>query len=156
MSFSMIFSILLIVFFFAAAFVAIKFFLGFQRQASVGLFLDDLQGDIDKAWNSPSSSFVFENTLPSGIKYACFVNLTKESTSKTSLEKEVYEYVKFSGTSYQTNFVLWPIEKAGDLAFKSLKHVQLPSSNPYCIEVKDGKVEIKIDKTFEQSVPSVS
>ena len=67
MSFQMIFSILLIIFFIATAFIAIKFFLGIQTKSQVGFFLNDLQGELDKAWERQEGSFYFNGSLPSGI-----------------------------------------------------------------------------------------
>ncbi len=156
MSFQMIFSILLIAFFVATAFIAIKFFLGIQKKSQIGFFLTDLQDNIDQAWQNQESNFYFNSSLPSGIDYVCFLNLSAEINDATAIGEEVYENVKRSGIGFNVNFILWPITSAEDLSFKTLKHLQLPSTNPYCIEVKNGKVSIKIDKSFDEALPRVS
>lgn len=153
MSFSMIFSILLIVFFIAAAFIAIRFFLNYQRNIQIGLFYEELQTEIDRAWNSQSTNFEFNSTLPSGIKYACFVNMSAEASGADAIEKEIYSDVKFG--SYNNNFALWPVEKAGALSHKAIKHIGLPDTNPYCIPVTDGKISIVIEKSFEEPLVGV-
>ena len=55
-SFGMIFSILLIVFFIAFAFYGIKKFLGFQDTIKIEKFLDDLQSDVDRVWRGSQAS----------------------------------------------------------------------------------------------------
>ena len=84
------------------------------------------------------------------------VNSTVEINDATAIGEEVYENVRRSGIGFNVNFILWPITSAEDLSFKTLKHLQLPSTNPYCIEVKGGKVSIKIDKSFDEALPRVS
>lgn len=155
MPFNMLFSILLIIFFLVAGFIAIRFFLGFQKQSQLGLFIKDLQDSLDDSWNSPSASFDFKQTLPSGIEYVCFINMTDESFNANPIEEQVYDYVQFSGASYNINFVYWPVEKAGELAYTNLKHIKLPEGNPYCIAVENNLATIKISKDFGEALPSV-
>jgi len=154
--FSMMFSIILIVFLMVAVFIGIRYFLDFQKQAQTGLFLEGLQSNIDQAWNSQSSSFTYNYSLPSGITNVCFVNLELDKSGGLSdVEKEVYDASKFSGRSQDTNFIIWPIEKSGDLAFKTLKHLELPEDNPYCIKVNQGIVSIGIEKDFGEALPRI-
>ena len=156
MSFSMIFSILLIIFFIAAAFIAIKFFLGFQRNAQIGMFLDDLQYEVDKAWESQSSGFIFNSTLPSGIEYVCFMNLSAEVENADAIEEEVYRNMRDSGASWKVNFAFWPIEEAGDFGFKIINHIQFPEDNPHCITIgKENVIGIKIEKNFGEALVRV-
>jgi len=156
MSFQMIFSILLIVFFIAVAFIAINFFLGIQRQSQIGFFLTDLQDEIDVSWQSQEGEFYFNGTLPGAVESVCFLNMSSEVFNSDPKEQEIFNSVRFSGMSLNINFVLWPPEAAEDLAFKKLEHLQLPESNPYCIEVKNGMVSIKINKEFSEALPRVS
>ena len=52
MSFGMIFSIILIAFFIVIAFIGIRYILNWQKQTQIGLFLRDLQEEVNDAWNS--------------------------------------------------------------------------------------------------------
>ena len=79
LSFGIIFSIILIVFFIVIAGIVIKSFLGAQDCARLGIFIDRLEKDVDKSWNSPSDSHTFKGDLPSKIDYICFGNLTEAS-----------------------------------------------------------------------------
>jgi hypothetical protein len=154
MSFGMIFSIILIIFIVAAAFVAIKFFLDFQRSSSIGLFLEDFQGKVDEAWKSSSGDFLFEKNLPSGLEYICFINMSAPAFGSSSIEKEIYNEVRFG--DLESNFVLYPPEKAGSLSHKRIEHFKLPDTNPYCVEVVKGEVSIRIMKSFNEALPRVS
>ncbi len=156
MTFSMMFSILLIVFFVVAAFIAIRFFLSFQRTAEIGLFYEELQADVDEAWRANSAEINFNSTLPSGIEYACFMNLSADALAADAKEKEIYDYLKFSGASWKVNFALWPQDRVGELGYKEIKNVNLPDSNPYCIAVKGRAVNIRIEKKFGEALPRVS
>lgn len=152
-SFGMIFSILLMVFFLVAAFMAVRFFLNYKKQAEIGLFIDELQNEIDKAWNSPSSSTTFESNLPSGIEYVCFINMSAPPSSDT-IGNQIYNDVRFG--SYDNNFVFYPIKSAGSLSHIVLEHFKMREENPYCIGVQGNTVNIKIEKSFEQALPEVS
>ena len=89
LSFSMIFSIILIIFFIIVAFIAIRAFLNMQKTMQISSFFDELQYNVDVAWNSDSSDFVFNYTLPSGVEYVCFVNLTEKTKNPNSYEEAI-------------------------------------------------------------------
>jgi hypothetical protein len=153
--FSVLFSILLIIFFIVAAFIAIRFFMNFQKNSQIGLFINDLQDEVDDSWNSQASEKRFEGNLPAGITHVCFLNLTVPENLADAVEKEVYEKVKFSGISYDINFVLWPLDKAGALKFERIEHVKLPEQNPYCLEVQNQKIDLLIKKDINEALPRV-
>jgi hypothetical protein len=84
MSFSTIFSIILIVFIVAVAFFAINHFIGLSKCTNVGLFYDDLREEVRDAWSSSSGRYESEFTakIPqkglfgTGITHICFGKLS--------------------------------------------------------------------------------
>lgn len=152
MPFSTIFSIFLIVVFIVVAFYAIRYFINIGKCSETGLFLDDFQNAIDNAWQSQSSSKTFSNSLPSAIEYVCFADLSKASSS-TGKEKEIYTELR-KNADYTANLFFYPQKKACIKA-ANIKYIEMPEGNPYCIPVKNGKVEIKIEKGFYDSLVKV-
>ena len=127
MSFGMIFSIILIIFFLAFAFYAIRIFLNTQNEAQIGKFINDLQTDIDRIWGgSVESSEEQEYFLPKKISSVCFVD-------------------------GEENMIFYPI---GSSSIESAKinNIDLYSitqnENPFCIEVIKGKLRLTLVKEF--------
>jgi hypothetical protein len=144
LSFGMIFSIILIVFFIVVAFIAIRHFLSVRDCANVGIFINDLQEEIDSAWNANDLSSEFTGLLPSGIKKICFSNVTESFTGidkELGIEIDIYP---------DKNMFLFPPNKACDMAEYNLEHIDLDfitrTNNPYCIDVTKGKVVMMIEK----------
>jgi len=152
MPISVIFSIFLIVIFLVVAFFAIKHFLEIGKCSETGMFIEDLRSSIDEAWKSQSSSKTFTTSLPSGLEYVCFANLQEEANGNTR-EKEIYAELK-KNADYTANMFFYPVKKAC-LSSSKIEHIEI-KNNPYCFEVKDGKVEIKIEKGFFDDVVKVS
>jgi hypothetical protein len=155
MSFGMIFTIILIIFFFSAAFFGIRAFLEYQKQAQIGMFYEKFQGDIDSAWHSSSASFYSNSSLPAGIEYVCFVNLTKPSTSSNTIENTIYNAMKRNFVAGRNIYLYAPSKDYG-LNWNTINHLELPSRNPYCIKVNNKLISIKIERQFEDRYPSVS
>jgi hypothetical protein len=153
MSFGVIFSIILIVFFLVAAFIAIKFFLGFQKQAEFGIFLEDLQAEINGVWKSHESSVRFESLVNNEVDYVCFINMSAPA-SGSSVEGEIYSEIRVGNP--ENNFAFYPPQIAADLSHAKLEHFAMPLENPLCIPVNEGKVEIIIEKNFGEALPRVS
>ncbi len=150
-SFSMLFSIILIIAFLAVAIYAIKFFLDQKKCAEQGIFKQDLQEEINRAWSSDESSFVFSHTLSKSLDYVCFINSKEGARGNTELYNDVLKY----GLTPETNMFYWPLRKAcKDARVFSLEHIDIEKitekENPYCIEVVEGKVKIKIEKGFSE------
>jgi len=146
MSFSTIFSIFLIIFFVFIAFLVIKYFLGFQKCTQISLFVNDLQNEIDSAWNSEKSEFNFNTNLPSNIKQVCFANL---SNPKSNSNQEIYQDMIFYKET-NANLFFYPSINACDIPYHNIKNINLEeitkNQNPYCIEVVKGKILLKIQK----------
>ncbi|MBI2044461.1 hypothetical protein HYT23_00220 [Candidatus Pacearchaeota archaeon] len=73
LSFGMIFSIILIIFFLAFAFFGIKIFLGASDNARNAQFVKNLQNDIDDLWKSPQGSQEKVYDVSSKIEEICFI-----------------------------------------------------------------------------------
>ena len=157
MSFGMIFSIILIAVFIAAAFLGIRYFLNYQRTIQIGLFIQDLQNDIDTAWNSADSATTFKSTLPTGVRYVCFVNWNNQSINANNVEKGLYMDIKKSGSiNSEQNFYIYAPNTKYALTGKKIKHVDLSKHNPICMKVIDGITSIKIIKSFSNPLVEVS
>ena len=155
MPFSIIFSIFLIAIFLAVAIYAIIHFLDIKKCSEVGLFLEDFQNEIDRAWNSQSSELTFTRSLPSKIQYVCFADLNENAVG-TSAEKEIYTELK-KNAIYADNLFFYPRRAANCLPSTKIEHINITSlSNPYCIEIQQGKIEIKIEKGFYDALVRVS
>ena len=126
LSFGMIFSIILIIFFIVFAFYAIQKFLGISDEVKMGKFKDNLQSDVEKMWKSSQGSQEVEYNLPSKINKVCFKN--------NEYENLVFESDDFV-QGYNMNHI--DIEKITE------------NENPFCIENVNGKVKMTIKKNFE-------
>jgi hypothetical protein len=131
MSFGMIFSIFLIVVFIIAAFIAIKFFLGFQETTNVAQFYNDLQSEINKARGSSSMQSDFKINLPDKITDVCFYNATKEKTASIEITSQILS------VDSDANIYLIPQKEAEDNFFNKLENIDLEiitnEENPYCV-----------------------
>jgi hypothetical protein len=119
----------------------------------MGLFTDDFQNEITSAWQSPSSYKTFIRSLPSGIEYVCFADLSKEADA-VGVEREIYQELK-RNADYTVNLFFYPRKKAC-IPYANIEHINMTMSNPYCFPVENGKVEIKIEKEFYDPLVKVS
>jgi hypothetical protein len=156
MSFGMIFAIILMIFFIVITFIAIKSFLETSNCAKVKIFVDKVQTEIDKTWNSQQDNSVITGILPSNIEYICFGNLTKSihGPSQTMGEDlEIYEV-------YGANMFIYPEVSSCEMPHHKIKHLDVEGTikgeNPVCIPVEKGIVKIKIEKTFNQRLVKVT
>jgi len=148
MSFTTIFSIILIVFFIVIAFIVINKVLEISKCGKIGIFKDDLQDNIDSAWNSQEKSAPITNkNLPSEIKYVCFANLSKDA-SGGDLEKEIYNEIsiwEYTGD----NMFFYPRDKACKMPNHEIKHIDLEyltkTRNPKCFPVEKGKIDLRVE-----------
>ncbi len=157
-SFGMLFSIILIIAFIAVAVYAIIMFLNIKKCADTGMFKQDLQEEINRAWTSDSSSEIFSGNLPSSLDYVCFVDVSEEGRGE---HKEYYDKLKKYGYSPQINMFFWPLKNTceGQRGFE-IKHIDIKKitaeENPYCIKSIRGKVEVKIEKDFYDALVKIS
>lgn len=145
LSFSMIFSVILIVAFIAAAIYAISTLLGLQRCAQIGLYKDELQKAVNNAWNSPETEAKFKQNLPNSVEQVCFFNKLEAGKGN---DRQVYDIIR----SYDYNILFLPLKKAcSSIIGYGIEHLNITEMtkqhNPYC--VKKGK-DMTIEKGFDE------
>lgn len=146
MSFSVIFSIILIIVIVGVAFYAISHFVGIKNCADAGLFYSDLQNEIDKAWNADQFKNVFKAALPSEIESVCFGNFNKSAADGFSekLKSDISEG-NCDDNGGMANVFMYPPQKSCDikLCSNTLKHVKVDKF--FCINAGDGKLSVKLE-----------
>jgi len=156
MSFGMIFSIILIVFFLAFAFYAIKTFLSTSDTGKVGKFKSELQEDIDKIWKGEKASQGFEGALPNGVQYVCFVDFAASARGE---DQGKYNELKnaFYGSE---NIVFYPVGSAEGFDSAIMKNINLDKTlsdaNPLCIKNVNGKTRILLSKDYGENLVTLS
>lgn len=155
MGFGMIFSILLMIFFIIVAFIVIRSFLQSRDCTQIAIFINDLQTEVDKAWNSQSSDFPFERIIPSSLQYVCFADLGKSITGEF---KDIGDDISIY-KDYSSNMYLYPKEKACKLSRISMKHMDIEGmiikNNPHCIKISNGRIKMKVVKDFKDRLVRV-
>ena len=149
-SFSMIFSIIIIIAIIGVAIYVITFFLGIDKCGEAGFFYSDLQNEINKAWKSQSYKNNFEVKLPSDIKHVCFGELNENA--KDSKSQEIKEKIELSIYASDTaNVFLSPSEEAcdGDLANNKIENVNIDGF--YCLENRN-KLKLNLEKNIKDSL----
>lgn len=149
-SFGMIFSIILIVFFIAFAFYAIGKFLDIQHSVQTAKFLDDFQKDVDKLWQGSQGNQEVSYSLPAKIKAVCF---TDYSVNPRGENIDLYEEMKMAFYDSENLFFYPSISGAG-LDANTIEHIDIAETtkdnNPLCIQTEDGRVKMSIKKDFGQ------
>ncbi len=125
-SFSMIFSVILIIAFIAFAIYSIAKFLSVTRFATIEDFKDKFQNDVNKIWKSQSYNDIEEYSLPKDINQVCF-------------KDDEYENIYFIPNLYEGEFI-----KNIDME----KTLSYSNENPksLCINSINGKVKIRMKK----------
>lgn len=156
-SFGFLFSVILIAIFIGVAIYAIKNFMSFKKCTEVLMFKNDLQDKVDEAFASSGEVMYKINfTIPYKIELVCFLDKSKGGEGKW---KNLYG--KLSSYSFENkNVYFWPLNAVceGEKAF-TLKNINITKiteqNNPYCIENRNGIIEIKIEKGFYDSLVSL-
>ncbi|MBU0761009.1 MAG: hypothetical protein KJ600_01325 [Nanoarchaeota archaeon] len=169
MSFSVIFSIIIIIFIIAVAFFAIKHFVGLNKCTQVGFFYKDFQDEIEKAWTS-GGRYVgdYEGTLPNSglfgtkLTKVCFgkLNSLNSGTFETIRQELLYDFNE-DGTA---NIFLYPAEEAcAGLESYTLKcrngnsECMTTEENFFCVDIgKNGEVIVKLNKKTTDTLVEVS
>ena len=155
--FGMIFSIILIAAFIAVAIYAILMFLDTQECAKAGIFKEDLQEELNKAWTGDETSTTFEGNLPGNIEFVCFADL--ESEGKGSYT-DLYDSLKKYGY-VNVNMFYYPLkevckgQRTADIKHLDIKKIT-EKENPYCVKSENSKVGLKVEKGFYDALVNVS
>lgn len=157
--FSMIFSLFLIVFFIVIAFIAIDYFLDLRDCTQIGLFVQDLKEEVNQAYNSPKyggEGYEFVRPLPQGLEYICFSNLSmplRGELVSTDIGNEISDY------DQKNNLFLYPKKKSCGIPYHRLRNINLNKitsvRNPRCIEIKDGKISLNIEKSLTEGLVGI-
>lgn len=162
MSYGMIFSIIIIVSIIGVGFFTIRHFVSLSKCSQVGLFYEDLQEEIDRAWTSGIYRGTFEGKIPSsgisnlGLEKVCFGSLNDPSNSADAEIKEELDFYENPGNGFHV--FVYPPENAcgGDLFYKKIQHAT--TNQFFCTEVnlKAGTVSINLEKQTSDSLVKVS
>ena len=147
MSFSMIFSIIMIIAFVGIAIYAITTFLHWGKCGEIGLYYNELQNEVTKAWQGEISRSVFKAKIPIGIEKVCFGNLTQ---TPDVLSREEQEFLRKYESSNGNIFMYLP-EKACDqqLASTTIKHAR--TEKFFCVLVEREEAAVKLIKEVDES-----
>ena len=155
MSFGMIFSIILIIFFLSFAFFGIRTFLGVQDTAKTSKFLNDLQSDVEQVWKSSQTSQEKEYFLPGKKVQVCFADF---SVDKRGGKAQIYDELKRAYYGDE-NLVFYPVvfgeSESSEIIYLNLTRIT-ENENPFCIENVDGKVRLRLTKDFTDSLVTIT
>lgn len=165
-SFGVIFSVIIIIFIVAVAIYAIVHFLNLNKCAQVGMFFDELQKEIDKAWQSQFYNAPYDGTLPSsgllksGAEYVCFGTETQQGSGGVNDDKLKDELFSKYFANQENNVFIYPPDKVcgGEFFSTKLKHVDFNpvETNFFCQKITDGKVPITIQKSSEETLVKIT
>ncbi len=147
LSFGVIFSIFIIIFIIGAAIYGITHFLSVGNCSRLGLYYEDIQKEIDKAWTSGiyRGAFSSEIDIPSKIDVVCFGNFS--APPLTQQDSFIRDEIEFEiSISPNSNIFMYPVRNAceGELAVNALEHVHIP--NFFCVENSDGQTPVQLSK----------
>jgi hypothetical protein len=139
-SFGMIFSILLIIFFIAFAIYGIVKFLEVQRLAQVGKFKIDFQADITTMSQSTQGSQPETYYPPKKIKQVCFATRTNPRTGK---DENMY-FMPDDASQYDGDML-----NNLNIAKTTAGSTSVPKK--LCIDVINGKVSLTLKKEYNEN-----
>lgn len=148
LSFSFIFSIILIVAIIGIAIYTINYFLDLGRCTDISLFYNDFQREIDSAWSSEITRDTFTGKLPGNIESFCVGNLNNALD-----EPEYNELKRYS--SIDANAFIYPPKNACEQPFKKIQHIDTGEIGFECFQVNNGRVEIGLEKGSFDSLVKV-
>ena len=141
--FGMIFSIIIIIATLAVAGYIIVKFLNIGTDVSCGLYFNDLQEEIDKAYFAQGEvQDIYNEKLPNGVSSVCFGNSSQQLIDRNDQEK--FDEFKFYSKP-GNNMFFWPREVCDNREFSyGLEHIN--TDGFFCISASGGKANIKLIK----------
>lgn len=152
LSFGMIFSIIIIIATVAIALYVIIHFINLSKCTQISMFYSGLKEDVDKAWASPVSSEIYTGSLPSGIDYVCFGNL---SLPHARVNQEIFDDIQLHGKR-DANVFLYPLNMGCSNAFPSYTLKHMSTNEFFCVPVRDGEMKVKLTKDVTDSSVKIS
>ncbi|MBS3088169.1 hypothetical protein J4402_00140 [Candidatus Pacearchaeota archaeon] len=169
MSFSVIFSVLIIIAIIGVAVYAITHFLSLNNCAQIGMFYDDFQSEITQAWKDEIYEDTFVVKLPKEVETICFGTLSQQTTFAPDISIQ-NELIAKSGSSEDAYVFLIPKkdkEICEGLSRLKLQHAQASAedgSSPdpdkfFCkpaadLSTQEKTIQLKISST--ESLVSIS
>ena len=161
MSFSVIFSIFLIIAIIAVAFYAITHFLSLDNCAQIGRFYEDFQDEIDKAWKDEIYEDIFIIKVPKEVETICFGALSLLTTFTPDIPMQNEFISKYSATTDTYVFLIPKKEKelCEGMSRLKLQHAEAfaddgipPDDKFFCkpateLSKETGAIRLKIDST---------
>ena len=139
LTFSMIFSIIIIIAIVGVSFYAINYFLNLGKCTEISLFFKEFKDEVDKAWASEITRDTYIGKLPRKIESVCFHENNAIGTGEEY--EELKDYFRIGG-----NIFLYPSEATCNQVYKKIQHVDLSELGWYCFPVRNNKVEIPLEK----------
>jgi hypothetical protein len=155
MSFSMIFSLILIIFFLVAAFIAIKYFLDYQKEIQLRAYFQEFQNKIDEISSSAGivgTDYVFEKNAPTGTDALCYINFNAPTGDCVAIKEQLG--IKQANFAFHSSKYDKIMKKAG---YKMITGINTDSlSNCFCItKTAAGKIKIRISTTTINSIVTI-
>lgn len=129
LSFGMIFSIILIIFFLVFAFWGIRSLLETKEEVQINQFADKLNDHVDEIWRSTSGYREYSYNLPDKVDKICFFNDESKDNLKIIQKKDDRDIV---------------------IGRYKIKHINIEkttgSGNEKCIENKDKEINLILKK----------
>ena len=151
-SFGMIFSIVLIIIFFAFAFYAIRIFFGIGDSAEIGKFVNDLQSDVNRIWRSTESSYEEKYFLPSEINKICFADFSSDAEKK-GINENIYSELIMNYHRIENVFLYPEGSWKNSFEIKNLNIFEITrNENPFCIENHEGNLKIRLIKRSDEAL----
>ena len=101
LSFNMIFSIFLIITFIFAAGIAAKTLIGNAEHASIILFIQELNSEVEKIWVTTSAEKTITLDLPSNLEFVCFSDNLRNINKEDFPNSRVYDSLRFYFDEYE-------------------------------------------------------
>ncbi len=146
-SFSMIFSILVIISIIAVGFYVIRFFLELNKCSDIGYFYEKLDNEVDKAWKSPIYKGSFKGQLPGKIEKVCFGELNGNVNKE---DEDAYRELRRYSV-LEKNVFMYPIKEAcEELQYYKLEHANIEEF--FCSDVIDNEVNVNLEKESTENL----
>lgn len=157
LSFSFLFSLILIAVFVFVAFYVIYSFLDINDSTDLGAFSDNLQKEIDLLYRSTGGtdnkrvSFEVRNEK---ITHVCFFDFNKGRIGEFDVQYEDIKK-KFEG---RDNMYFYPRRETSGFDSAQIEHIDMENfnQNPYCIQGDEGKFVFVLNKGIQDSLVKIS
>ena len=142
MSFTMIFSIIIIIATLAVAFYVIKTFVWTSECAKIQSFYEEMREDVDKVWRSAASQERINAEISGSVEWICVGDASLLDRTKYAEQYEALRRYSRNGD----NLFVYPIPEGCDPEVVSYKMQNVNIESPFCIESKNNKVSMLLTK----------